>query len=140
MENTWVFFYGTFMSSKILKGFGVVCKETYPAKLEGFKLVINHRVNLEKDDTSTVYGSLVNISNKDVSKLYNEIKNKFNIEYHPQGVKVNLMTGETKPVICYISSDKDNSTPDPNYIKEMIDCAAELNFPEEYIQHIKSFT
>jgi hypothetical protein len=50
-----------------------------------------------------------------------------------------LADGSLKPVLCYISFDIQDSLADPDYVNELARCATELEAPETYIGHIKSF-
>jgi len=47
MNHATVFIYGTFMSSRVLKEYGIECALTLPAKLSGYRLSIRPRVNLQ---------------------------------------------------------------------------------------------
>ena len=51
MKSVWVFFYGTFMSTKILQEYGINCAVTIPAELNGYELAIRPRVNLNQPFT-----------------------------------------------------------------------------------------
>jgi|GEM_PF-6691769 len=53
-----VFSYGTFMSARILKEFGIACVATIPAKLEGFELTICPRVNLKGNKSPVAYAAI----------------------------------------------------------------------------------
>jgi hypothetical protein len=56
--DVWVFFYGTFMSAKVLRRHGIACEVTYSAKLTGYSLSIRPRVNLTKKTEKNVYGGM----------------------------------------------------------------------------------
>ncbi len=139
MENVWVFFYGTFMSAKILREYGINCEATIPAKLNGYELSIRPRVNLKKNDSCVSYGGLAHISHQDISRLYSDLNDKFGITYYPYPVIAELADGGLKPALCYISFDIRDSLADPDYVNELARCATELEAPEAYIRHIKSF-
>jgi hypothetical protein len=139
MENAWVFFYGTFMSAKILRDRGINCETTIPAKLNGYELSIRPRVNLKKKESCVSYGGLAHISHQDISRLYSHLNDKFGINYYPYPVITELVDGSVKPALCYISFDIQDSPADPDYVNELASCATELEAPEAYIGHIKSF-
>ncbi len=139
MENVWVFFYGTFMSAKILREYGITCEATIPAKLNGNELSIRPRVNLKKNDSCVSYGGLAHISHQDISRLYSDLNDKFGITYYPYPVIAELADGSLKPALCYISFDIRDSLADLEYVNELARCATGLEAPEAYIGHIKSF-
>ena len=139
MENVWVFFYGTFMSAKILREYGINCEATIPAKLNGYELSIRPRVNLKKNESCVSYGGLAHISHQDISRLYSDLNDKFGITYYPYPVIAELADGSLKPALCYISFDIRDSLADPDYVNKLARCATGLEAPEAYIGHIKSF-
>jgi hypothetical protein len=139
MNNVWVFFYGTFMSGEILREYGITCKATIPAKLNGFELSIRPRVNLQKNSSSVSYGGLAHISPQDISLLYSDLTDKFGITYSPYPVITELADGSFRPALCYLSFDIQDSAAAPEYIDELARCAAELDAPAPYIEHIRSF-
>ncbi len=139
MENVWVFFYGTFMSAKILREHGINCEATIPAKLSGYELSIRPRVNLKKNESCISYGGLANISHQNISRLYGDLDDKFGISYYPYPVIAELADGSLKPALCYISFDIQDSLAAPDYVNALARCATELEAPEAYIGYIKSF-
>ena len=139
MAKVWVFFYGTFMSSRILHESGVDCEPTIPAKLNGYKLSVGPRANLKEDETSTSYGGLAHISHRDLSQLYSDLNTNYSITYNPFPVIAMFAAGKLRPALCYISFDIQDSKPEPGYVDELASCAAELGAPETYIEHIRSF-
>jgi len=139
MENAWVYFYGTFMSAKVLRDSGINCEATIPAKLNGYELSIRPRVNLKKKEFCVSYGGLAHISHQDISRLYGDLNDKFGITYYPYSVIAELADGSVTPALCYISFDIQDSLADPDYVNELASCATELQAPEPYIGHIKSF-
>lgn len=139
MNNVWVFFYGTFMSAEILRGYGINCKETVSAKLNGYELSIRPRVNLHKKRGAVSYGGLACISPQDISRLYDDLIDKFGISYFPYPVLAELADGSFRAALCYISFDIQDSAADPEYVNELARCAIELDAPSQYIEHIMSF-
>lgn len=139
MENVWVFFYGTFMSAKILREHGIDCVATTPVKLNGYELSVRPRVNLKKNESSVSYGGLAHLSHHDVSRLYGDLNDKFGITYYPYPVIVELSDGDSKLALCYISFDIQDSPAEPDYVNELARCATELGAPPVYIDRIKSF-
>lgn len=139
MEQVWVFFYGTIMSARVLRECGINCDETIPTKLNGYELSVRPRVNLKKNESCVSYGGLALISHNDISQLYSELHDKFGITYYPYPVITELADRSTKSALCYISFDIKEAQADPDYVNKLVLCAAEMEAPESYIRHIKSF-
>ena len=131
MEHVWVFFYGTFMSAKILREYGIGCEVTIPDKLNGYELSIRPRVNLKENESCVSYGELAHISLQDISRLYSDING---ITYYPYPVIADLADGSLKPALCYRSFDTQDSLADPDYVNELARCATELEAPDAYIR------
>ncbi len=74
MNKIWVFFYGTFMSAKVLKQHGIDCEKTYPAKISGYSLMIKPRVNLVKSIEANVFGGLALVEHNELENLYRTVK------------------------------------------------------------------
>lgn len=140
MGKAWILFYGTFMSARVLRQHGIDCDTTYPAKLSGYSLSIRPRVNLAPKSESYSYGGLALVSHDEILALYGDLKNQFSIVYHPYPVIAELPDGSMRAALCFISSSIPDATPDSGYINEMVECAREIQAPESYISHIKSFT
>lgn len=139
MNKVWVFFYGTFMSEKILRQHGIDCEKTHPAKISGYSLVIRPRVNLVKRSEANSYGGLALVEHKELAILYRTVKEKFGQTYSPYPVLAEMPDGLIRQALCFISEAFDTGSPDPSYIEEMIKCAQEMNAPESYVSHIASF-
>ena len=139
MENVWIFFYGTFMSARILREYGIKCAATIPAKLHGYELSVRPRVNLRNDDTAVSYGGLAHISHLEIEQLYRDLNDRFGITYYPYPVFAELAGGSSKPALCYLAFAIEDSPADTSYVSELARCARELEAPESYIDYIKSF-
>jgi hypothetical protein len=139
MHRTAVFFYGTFMSSCVLKEHGIECDLTLPAKLSGYRLSIRPRVNLHPRPDETVYGGLAEVTHSELASLYDGLRTTFGINYHPFPVLAQLSNGSFQPALCYLSFDIPDAPPDPGYVRELAECARKLSAPESYIRHILSF-
>ncbi len=139
MSKVWVFFYGTFMSSRILKKNGIECEETFPAKICGYSLTIRPRVNLIYCEDSCCYGGLAFVEHGALRHLYQEVHRLYGQMYYPYPVMAELDKDLFRQALCFISEPFDSGTPEPQYINEMIECAKEMDAPNSYIEHIKSF-
>ena len=139
MNKVWVFFYGTFMSAKVLKQHGIDCEKTYPAKVSGYFLTIKPRVNLVKSLDENVFGGLALVEHNELENLYKTVKENFGQTYFPYPVFAEMPDGLFRQALCFISESFDCGNPEPSYIQEMIKCAKEMNAPESYISHVASF-
>lgn len=139
MHRTTVFFYGTFMSSRVLREHGIQCDQTLPAKLSGYRLSIRPRVNLHQHSDSDAYGGLAEVSHAELASLYDGLRTNLGINYHPFPVLAQLTNGTFQPALCYLSFNIPDAPPDPAYVRELAECAQELSAPESYISHIHSF-
>jgi hypothetical protein len=139
MHRTTVFFYGTFMSSRVLKEYGIQCDQTLPAKVSGYRLSIRPRVNLRPEPDAAAYGGLAEVTHSELASLYDDLRTTFGINYHPFPVLAELANGRFQPALCYLSFDIPDAPPDPGYVGALAECAKELSAPESYIQHILSF-
>lgn len=139
MSNVWVFFYGTFMSSKILRKNGIKCKKTFPAKVSGYSLTIRPRVNLLSRENSYCYGGLAFVMHSELDGLYKKVHKLFGQRYYPYPVMAELEDGLYRQALCFIADPFDSGDPQEQYINEMVECAKEMDAPKSYIKHIKSF-
>jgi hypothetical protein len=139
MHRTAVFFYGTFMSGRVLKEHGIECNLTLPAKLSGYRLSIRPRVNLHPQPDEAVYGGLAEVTHAELATLYEGLRTTFGINYHPFPVLAQLANGSFLPALCYLSFDIPDAPPDPAYVRALAECAEQLSAPESYIRHIFSF-
>jgi hypothetical protein len=139
MHRTTVFFYGTFMSSRVLKEHGIQCDLTVPAKLSGYRLSIHPRVNLHPQADAAACGGLAEVTHSELASLYDGLRTTFGINYHPFPVLAELTNGHFQPALCYLSFDVPDAPPDPSYVRALAECAKELSAPEPYLRHILSF-
>ena len=139
MNKVWVFFYGTFMSARVLRQHGIECNATHPARVSGYLLSIRPRVNLTQNRGSCVYGGMAFVSQNDIAALYDGLKEQFGIIYQPYPVMAELSDGSIRAALCFISSIITDDAPDNGYIDEMMICAREMHAPEIYLSHIDAF-
>lgn len=138
-QKAWIFFYGTFMSARVLREHGIDCDQTFSAKLNGYQLSIRPRVNLRLNSESAVYGGLALVSHEEIFSLYDGLKRDFKIVYHPYAVLVEMPDGSTRPALCFISPHIPDAVADPSYVNELAQCAREMQAPENYLKHIMTF-
>lgn len=138
-QKAWVFFYGTFMSARVLREHGIDCDQTFAAKLNGYEISIRPRVNLKPKSGSAVYGGLALVNHEALAALYDGLRRDFKLVYNPYAVMAELPDGTMRPALCFISSHVPDADPDPSYIHELAECAREMLAPESYIKLIKSY-
>ena len=138
-QKDWIFFYGTFMSARVLREHGMEVDQTFAAKLNGYELSIRPRVNLKPKLGSVVYGGLALASSDAISALYDGLRRDFKIVYAQCAVVAELPDGSKRPALCFISPHIPDADPDPSYVKELAECAREMLAPEGYIKQIKDF-
>ena len=136
-----VFFYGTFMDPTVLAEYGVITDVTVPAKVSGFELRIQPRVNLVPCEEACVYGTVSSVTHDDLEKIYSNLERNFGLKYLPEAVLAELLQAvpQFEPALCYIASHMTPGPASPDYVKELAECVRALNFPESYAKHIESF-
>ena len=137
--RVWVFFYGTFMSTRVLRGYGTECERTTPARLRGYRLTISPRANLTADTSSTAYGGLAFVTQSEIDSLYEGLVDEFSLLYKPRRLVVETLDGKDVEALCYLCDDKRPVPPDPKYVEEMVKCCEELGLPGEYIASVTAF-
>lgn len=134
-----VFFYGTFMSPRVLGEFGVVPAEVLPARLSGFELRVCPRVDVRPAERSSVYGALASITHEEAARLYTHLEESFGLKYLPEPVLAETLDGAYRPALCYTAPHMDDAPADQAYINQLADCVRELGLPEWYAAHVESF-
>ena len=134
-----IFFYGTFMDSKVLAAHGINSPEVVPARLSGYQLSIRPRVNLSRVDRSCVYGSIASATHDELANLYADLERVFGFRYLPEAVLAEALDGTLRPALCYIAPHMDDDTPEPDFIKQLAACVRGLGLPEWYAVYVESF-
>lgn len=140
-QRVWVFFYGTFMSARILREHGIDCESTTPAALAGYRLEINPRANLLPDLGHICYGGIAHIPKSDLDELYRSLHERFGLDYRPttRMRTATKLTGGDQLVLVYVCEEMSPTPADPAYIDEMLRCCEELALPDSCAQIIESF-
>jgi Gamma-glutamyl cyclotransferase, AIG2-like len=136
--GVWVFFYGTIMNPSVLNEFGVTPIHVSPGKLNGFDLVIRPRPNLVRSDRTCVFGSLMMVSQRDLAAIYTSLEERFGLEYLPEAVLVESLDGVLRPALCYLAAHMPEAPPEPQFVKQLAECARTMQLPEWYALHIES--
>jgi hypothetical protein len=136
----WTFFYGTIMDPAVMKNLGVAVTEVYPAKLQGFDLVIRPRPNLVRSDRALVFGALMAVTHDDLTTIYSGLEKNFGIKYVPEAVLATTRDGFVMPALCYIAPQLPDSAPDPAFVKQLAQCVRSMGHPGWYAAHVESFS
>ncbi|MCH8979653.1 MAG: gamma-glutamylcyclotransferase [Armatimonadetes bacterium] len=96
----WVFFYGTFMSARVLREHGVDCESTVPAVLNGHRLTISPRANLVADPGAVAYGGLALLRDEETDSLYKGLEDDYSLVYKPQSVVTKTFEGDDRAALC----------------------------------------
>jgi len=139
-SRVWIFFYGTFMDPAVLTAQGVSSTEVIPARLSGYELHIRPRANLIPADRSVVYGSIARLTNDEIAKLYQDLEVRFGLKYLPEAVLAETLDGALRPALCYIAPHMDDSPPDRQYLKQMVEAVRAIGLPDWYASHVESFS
>jgi hypothetical protein len=136
--GVWVFFYGTIMNPSVLNEYGVTPIHVSPGKLNGFDLMIRPRPNLARSDRACVFGSLMKVSQGDLAAIYTSLEERFGLEYLPEAVLVESLDGVLRPALCYLAAHMPETPPEPQFVKQLAECARTMQLPEWYLLHIES--
>src|SRR5262245_55422919 len=101
--NVRIFFYGTFMNSRVLGEYGITPQELIPASVDGFTLTIRPRANLEPADSSSVYGTVATLAHVEVNLLYKDLLDRYGLTYLPHRVQAHT-SGGIVHVVTYIAA------------------------------------
>ncbi len=129
-----VFFYGLFMDVNLLRSMGIEIKNLRIAVLAHHKLVIGQKASLLPNKGSSTYGILMQIGEKDLKRLYEQ---KEVSAYKPQHVVVDS-SEEKVNAVCYLISAEQMVGRNSEYAEALWILAKSLDFPEDYLQEIKS--
>lgn len=138
-ERVWIFFYGTFMSPRVLAEQGVSAGVVVPARLNGYALTICPRVNLARSDRSCVYGALAALTHTDLSTIYSNLEERFGLTYLPEAVVAETLDGSLRPALCYLAPHMIEGDAEPAYIHQLAECVRELGLPDWYADFVESF-
>ena len=138
MRKVWTFFYGSFMNPEVLAKADVRPTEAQMARLDGWDIKIAPRATLVPSEERSVFGVLARLSHTDLEKLYTKDWFGFGT-YLPEAVLVADSTGRLVPALSYIAWEVDGGTPSDEYLNKMVSVAQRFEFPDWYINRIKSF-
>lgn len=130
-----VFFYGLFMDEGLLATKGIVPSEARPGFVDGYGLRIGERATLVPSPDSRAYGVMMDIAPVEADKLYAE---QSVADYLPEPVIVELLDGTHVDATCYnLPADKVTGA-NRKYADSLLDVAKRLDFPEAYLDQIRT--
>ena len=139
MTRVWVFFYGAFMSPRVLSEYGVTPGRIVPARLNGFELSIRPRGNLVRSERFCAYGVITDVTHEDLARLYSDLEERFGLKYLPEPVLAEALDGSVRPVLCYIAPHMDDAPPTSDYIGQLAEAVRAAGLPEWYAEFVESF-
>lgn len=124
-----VFFYGTFMSPKVLEEYGITAGPFEIVRLDHYALTFNPYANLSPKSSFCVWGVIYELSSFELSRLYSA---EFVQNYKPCPISVRLKNGELIAAITYIDPAKDSHFSAPTeYLERLGLIRRMLNIPDE---------
>lgn len=135
-QRVLVFFYGSFISAKVLKAAHLVPERVDVARLWGFDIRIGPLANVVRSDRCCVYGIVCDASHSELAQLYGQ---DWVGTYVPVAVVVETLEGASRPALCYVSPATRAAPPPDDYLDKIVDAAKDLGFPSWYVDHLESF-
>ena len=132
-----VFFYGLFMDDSILKQKGLSPSAFCKARLEDYTLKIGTRASLIPEKGAVAHGILMAINRADLDHLYAEPSVA---DYLPEEVEVITGNNEKVRATCYNLPEDALAGTNATYAAALLQLARELEFPEDYLEHIKQMS
>jgi hypothetical protein len=132
------FFYGTIMNPSVMKELGVIAMGALPAKVYGFDITVRPRPTLVRSDRSSVFGSVINVTHQDLTTIYSGLERNFGVIYRPEAVLAVTLDGSLRPVLCYVAENMTESAPDPQFVRQLVQCVRAMGHPEWYVAHIET--
>ena len=137
--QVWVFFYGSYMNSQVLREVDLVPAHWEVARLSGFDISIRPRANLIRSDRHFVYGVLATATHRELGRLYAHAKDVLGEVYLPEAVLAESAEGKTRPALCYIAPAMEGRPATADYVDRIVQPARAFGFPVWYIERLESF-
>lgn len=132
-----VFFYGLFMDLNILREKGIEPANPRMGFLKDFALQIGKRASLISSTGDRSFGVVMDVNETKLNSLYSDPSVA---DYLPEKVMVELISGGTVQAICYNLPAHLITGANEYYANSLYALCKRLNFPDEYLLRIKSFT
>ena len=135
-----VFFYGSFMSLKVLQDAGLKKRAFAPACIHGYELTMQPHANLSESGDGIVFGILANMTHKELGMLYDSHASTItHATYQPEAMMVFTRGGKMVPALVYMAADEEAGAPDEAYVDDILKSCTSYGFPSWYLERIASF-
>lgn len=131
-----VFFYGSFIDTRVLAEVDLVPSGVEVARLSGFDIRIEPLANLVRSDRDSVYGIVCQATHAELERLYGR---DWVAAYRPEAVIVETLGGSLIPALCYIALSSRPFPAEGDYLDRIVGPARTLGFPEWYIARLEEF-
>jgi len=138
-RSVWTFFYGSYMSRRVLLEVDLEPGRFEPARLHGFDIRIAPRANLVRSDAGTVYGVLATATHAELDRLYTHARDVLGETYLPEAVLAQSLDGRWQAALCYVASEMAPRKAAPDYLERILEPAREMGFPDWYLKRIEAF-
>ena len=133
------FFYGSYMSPRVLRESDLSPSRIDVAQLPGYDLTIGPLANVVPSPTGTVYGVVAPATHAELDRLYAHARDVLGGVYLPHPVLVLLEDGRPSPALCYIAPELPAAPASRDYVTRILEPAREHGFPEWYLRRVESF-
>ena len=131
-----VFFYGSFIRSKVMAVGGFRPHSIEVAKLSGYDIAFDPHANVFRSDQNAVCGILVYPSHEELGQLYS--RDGVGV-FLPEAVVVETSNNRLLPAMCYMPPRRGTEQPDPVYVERILEAARQHGFPSWYVNRLESF-
>ena len=130
-----VFFYGSFMSTGVLRAASVEASEIWSAVARDHELRFQPLANLVPVMGSTAFGILASVTGDDLERLYGAPPLA---SYRPVELDMQHLNREPERALCYLAPPGPPSAPDPTYVAKLLEGAEEHALPERYLEQLRA--
>jgi hypothetical protein len=136
----WVFFYGSYINTDVLREVNLVPASVVVAKVSGFDIRIAPRANIVRSPRDCVYGILATATHQELGRLYAHAKDVLGETYLPEAILAEAADGTWRPAMTYICPAMLSRPAERAYVERIAGPARRLGFPTWYVERIESFT
>ncbi|MFQ5524915.1 MAG: gamma-glutamylcyclotransferase [Thermoanaerobaculia bacterium] len=133
-----VFFYGSYINRTVLREVELQPERFEVARLDGYDISIGPLANVHEAPGKVVWGVLASATQDELDRLYAHARNVLGGVYEPRLVPVSTKSG-TEAALCYVADSLPEAPASADYVGRIVDPGRELGFPDDYIEHLKSF-
>lgn len=139
-QRVQVFFYGSYMNTRVLAEVDLKPAKIEPARLLGFQIVIRPLANLKEDAEGVVFGVLADASHAELERLYAHARDVLGGTYLPQAVITHTQDDRLVPALCYVAPEMPERPPAKDYVERIVAAARQFGFPATYIAKLQHFS